>query len=189
MGAQNVIDAAIDCGVKKVIAISTDEAVSPVNIYGATTLCAEKLFVHGNFYSREGRSRFACSRYGNMAGRVDFVIRCIGLMQGGEVFVPKLPSMRVIDLARVLAPEARIDVMGIRPGEKVHEVLVSEDEARHGFELDDMDVIGPPDPSLRRGAGPIGRPLAEGFRYTSDTNSRWLTPEDLRVLVHAVGGG
>ena len=155
MGAQNVIDAAIDCGVKKVLAISTDKAVSPVNLYGATKLCAEKLFVHGNSYSREGGARFACCRYGNVVGSrgsvvpvfveqrrnglititdprmtrfwltlqqgVEFVIRCLGLMQGGEVFVPKIPSMRLTDLARALAPDTPVKIVGVRPGEKIHE--------------------------------------------------------------------
>jgi UDP-N-acetylglucosamine 4,6-dehydratase len=215
LGAQNVIDAAIDCGVKKVLAISSDKAVSPVNIYGATKLCAEKLFVQGNYYSRPGGCRFACARYGNVVGSrgsvlpifleqratgtitltdprmtrfwltlaqgVDFVIRSIELMEGGEVFVPKIPSMRVIDLADAVAPGAKVEVIGIRPGEKLHEALISDDEARTGVELDDMYV-------LHAGADGVarwheGKPLPEGFRYTSDTNTSWLTREQLRAMV------
>lgn len=217
VGAQNVIEAAIDAGVKRVLAISTDKAVSPVNIYGATKLCAEKLFVHGNSYSREGGARFACCRYGNVVSSrgsvvpaffeqqrngcitltdprmtrfwltlqqgVEFVIRCIGLMHGGEVFVPKIPSIRIMELARAIAPHARIEFVGIRPGEKIHEALIAEDEARYGVEMDDMFVIGPPEPSWGQTHLPAGRPLKDGFRYTSDNNPRWLTAEELQVLV------
>lgn len=216
MGAQNVIDAAIDAGVKRVLALSTDKAVNPINIYGATKLCAEKLFVHGNFYSTETGSRFACCRYGNVVGSrgsvvpifleqgpnglitvtdermtrfwltleqgVDFVIRSLQLMRGGEVFVPKIPSMKITDLANAVAPGARIRFVGIRPGEKIHEVLLSEDEARTAVELDDMYVIRPPE-SLKRLDWPGARSLPDGFRYTSETNSQWLTAEDLRMLL------
>lgn len=217
IGAQNVIDAAIDCNVKKVMAISTDKAVNPVNIYGATKLCAEKMFVDGNSYSREGRCRFACSRYGNVVGSrgsvlpvfreqakkgvititdermtrfwltlqqgVEFVINCIGLMHGGEVFVPKIPSIRITELARVIAPKARTEFVGIRPGEKIHESLIAEDETRYAVELDDMFVIGPPDPSWGRTHFPAGRALKDGFRYTSDNNPHWLTAEELQILL------
>ena len=217
LGAQNVIDAAIDCGVTKVLAISTDKAVSPVNIYGATKLCAEKLFVHGNSYSREGGARFACCRYGNVVGSrgsvipvfqeqrrnglitltdermtrfwltlqqgVEFVVRCIGLMRGGEVFVPKIPSMRVADLARVIAPDTPVEIIGVRPGEKIHEALLSEDEARDTVELPDMYVVGRPDAPAGQRHFAQGRRLPAGFRYTSDTNSRWLTANELRALV------
>jgi UDP-N-acetylglucosamine 4,6-dehydratase len=216
MGAQNVIDAAIDGGVKRVMAISTDKAVNPANLYGATKLCAEKLFVHGNSYSTGAGCRFACSRYGNVVGSrgsvvpvfleqsrsgvititdermtrfwltleqgVDFVVRCLGLMQGGEVFVPKIPSMRIVDLARVIAPEASLKAVGIRPGEKIHEVLVSEDEARSAIELDDMYVVLPPHRAVETHWS-TGRPLPDGFRYTSENNTRWLSPDDLRALV------
>ena len=218
LGAQNIIDAAIDCGVKKVLAISTDKAVNPVNLYGATKLCAERLFVDGNSYSREGRCRFACSRYGNVIGSrgsvlpvfleqkhngvititdermtrfwltlrhgVEFVIRCIGLMQGGEIFIPKIPSVRIVDLARAVAPEAKFEFVGIRPGEKIHEALLSEDEARCGVELEDMFAIAPQDSSWGRVRLPAGQPLKDGFRYTSDTNPRWLTGEELQILVN-----
>src|SRR5689334_7978381 len=172
MGGRNVVDAALDCGVKKVLALSTDKAVNPVNLYGATKLVAEKLFVQANAYSGTGPTRFACVRYGNVIGSrgsviplfleqrktgrvsvtdarmtrfwitleqgVQFVIRCIEQMRGGEVFVPKLPSMHLADMIKVIAPEAEIDVIGIRPGEKLHEALVSEDEARTTREFDGM---------------------------------------------------
>ena len=217
LGAQNVIDAAIDGGVKKVLAISTDKAVNPVNIYGATKLCAEKLFVHGNSYSREGGARFACCRYGNVVGSrgsvipvfqeqrknglitltdermtrfwltlqhgVEFVVRCIGLMKGGEVFVPKIPSMRVADLARAIAPDTPVKVIGARPGEKIHEALLAEDEARDTVELDDMYVVGRPDAPAGAQHLAHGRRLPPGFRYTSDTNTRWLTVDELQALV------
>jgi len=114
---------------------------------------------------------------------VEFVIRCIGLMHGGEVFVPKIPSIRIMELARAIAPHARIEFVGIRPGEKIHEALIAEDEARYGVEMDDMFVIGPPEPSWGQTHLPAGRPLKDGFRYTSDNNPRWLTAEELQVLV------
>jgi UDP-N-acetylglucosamine 4,6-dehydratase/5-epimerase len=217
LGAQNVIEAAIDCGVKKILAISTDKAVSPVNIYGASKLCAEKLFVHGNSYSREGGARFSCCRYGNVVGSrgsvipifqeqhrnglititdprmtrfwltlqqgVEFVIRCIGLMRGGEVFVPKIPSMRIVDLAKAIAPATPVKVIGVRPGEKIHESLLSEDEARDTVELDDMYVVGQPDTPWAHVDLPHGRRLPAGFRYTSDTNSVWLSADELQALV------
>ena len=217
LGAQNVIEAAIDCGVKKVLGISTDKAVSPVNIYGATKLCAEKLFVNGNSYSRESGARFSCCRYGNVVGSrgsvvpifqeqqrsglititdprmtrfwlmlqqgVDFVIRCLDVMRGGEVFVPKIPSMRVVDLARAMAPNTPVQVVGIRPGEKIHESLVSEDEARDTVELDDMYVVGQPESPWSHVAVPQGRRLPAGFTYTSDNNSAWLSADELRALV------
>lgn len=217
MGAKNVIDAAIDQGVKKVMAISTDKAVNPINLYGATKLCAEKLFVQGNSYSGEGGPRFSCARYGNVVGSrgsvvpvfleqkkngkitvtdqrmtrfwitleqgVEFVIRCIELMHGGEIFVPKIPSMNIMELARAIASDCEIEYIGIRAGEKLHEVLVSEDEARHTVELDDMYVIQPAHPWWRLENWAGAKPLPDGFRYTSDTNTRWLSVEELRRLI------
>jgi UDP-N-acetylglucosamine 4,6-dehydratase len=175
MGAKNVIDAAIDCGVKRVMAISTDKAVNPINLYGATKLCAEKLFVDGNQYVGDRATRFSCARYGNVVGSrgsvipiflaqrqngrititdpamtrfwltleqgVRFVLRSIEEMHGGEIFVPKIPSMSLVELSEALAPGCDIDVIGIRPGEKTHEVLVSEDEARSALEFDDKFVL------------------------------------------------
>ncbi|MEM4724962.1 MAG: UDP-N-acetylglucosamine 4,6-dehydratase (inverting) [Candidatus Hadarchaeum sp.] len=220
MGAKNVIDAAIDCGVKKVIAISTDKAVNPINLYGATKLCAEKLFVQGNSYSGEEGPRFSCARYGNVVGSrgsvvpvfleqrkngkitvtdprmtrfwitleqgVEFVIRCIELMHGGEVFVPKIPSMNIMDLAKAIAPDCEVEYIGVRPGEKLHEVLISEDEARHTLELEDIYIIQPAHPWWRVENWAGAKPLPDGFRYTSDTNTRWLSIEELRRLVEGV---
>jgi UDP-N-acetylglucosamine 4,6-dehydratase len=219
MGAKNIIDVAIDRGVKRVLALSTDKAVNPVNLYGATKLVAEKLFIQGNSYAGQGETRFACARYGNVVGSrgsvvplfkeqrktgtvtitdermtrfwitleqgVRFVIRCIEQMHGGEVFIPKIPSMRIVDLAATLAPGCEVRVTGIRPGEKLHEVLLNEDEARHAVELDDMFVIQPLFPWWFSGNWNEGKPLPDGFRYTSDTNPQWLTAEDLRAMVDA----
>ena len=177
LGSSNVIDAAIDSDVSRVVALSTDKAVNPVNLYGATKLAAEKLFVQSNAYAGGREVRFACVRYGNVVGSrgsvvpvflkqretgkvtvtddrmtrfwisleqgVRFVIRAAENMYGGEVFVPKIPSCTVADLARAVAPEAKIDIIGIRPGEKLHEVLISEDEARQTVEMPDMYVVQP----------------------------------------------
>ncbi len=218
MGARNVIDAAIDQRVKKAIAISSDKAVSPVNLYGATKLCAEKLFVQGNAYSGEGGSRFACTRYGNVVGSrgsvvpvfaeqrkhgvvtvtdarmsrfwltleqgVRFVLQAIERMHGGEIFAPKIPSMSVVDIARALAPECQIEYIGIRPGEKLHEILVSEDEARHTVELEDMYVIKPSQGWWRAGNWSHGKPVPDGFCYASDTNPDWLTHAEFRELLY-----
>ena len=217
MGAKNVIDGAIDCGVKRVMAISTDKAVNPINLYGATKLCAEKLFIDGNAYAGDRATRFACARYGNVVGSrgsvipvfleqrrngrititdprmtrfwitldqgVRFVIRCLEQMQGGEIFVPKIPSMSLLDLSKAIAPDCAVECIGIRPGEKIHEVLVSEDEARHAIELDDKFVILP-----RRAARPAdgwagGRPLPAEFRYASDTNPEQMNAATLDALI------
>ncbi len=217
VGAKNIIDAAIDSDVERVLALSTDKAVNPVNLYGATKLVAEKLFVQGNTYSGGDAPHFSCVRYGNVVGSrgsviplfkkqrdlkgcltitdermtrfwitleqgVKFVINCIETMRGGEVFVPKIPSMRIVDLAHALAPECEIEVTGIRPGEKLHEVLVNEDEARHTVELEDMFVVQPIFPWWAGDIWKEGRPVPDGFRYTSDTNDRWLTEEELRAM-------
>jgi UDP-N-acetylglucosamine 4,6-dehydratase len=217
MGAKNLVDAAIDAGVRRVIALSTDKAVNPANLYGATKLCAERLLVQSNSYAGAAGTRFSCVRYGNVVGSrgsvipvfrrqrrsgritvtdermtrfwitleqgVRFVIRCVEQMHGGEVFVPKIPSMNVMDLARAVAEGCEIDVVGIRPGEKLHELLISEDEARHTVELDDMYVVKPVHPWWGPDNWCSGRPLHEGFRYSSDENSRWLEAAELRGLV------
>jgi UDP-N-acetylglucosamine 4,6-dehydratase len=218
-GARNIIDAAIDAGVQRVVALSTDKAVSPVNLYGATKLVAEKLFVQGNSYAGIGGTRFSCVRYGNVVGSrgsviplfkaqkqngyitvtdermtrfwitleqgVRFVMRCAEQMHGGEVFVPKIPSMRIVDLARTLAPGCEVRFTGIRPGEKLHELLVSDDEARNALEFGDMYVIKPIFPWFFAEGWQDGRPLADGFRYSSETNSEWVTPEQLRRMMDA----
>ncbi|MGH9532655.1 MAG: UDP-N-acetylglucosamine 4,6-dehydratase (inverting) [Terriglobales bacterium] len=221
VGARNVIDAAIDKGVRRAVAVSTDKAVNPVNLYGATKLCAEKLFIHGNAYSGETGCRFSVARYGNVLGSrgsviplfqeqhkngrllvtdrrmtrfwltlqqgVHFVLRCIELMHGGEIFVPKVPSMSIVELARTLAPGSDIEYVGIRPGEKLHEVLVSEDEARLAIETDDMYVILPPHHWWRPENWAHAKPVPDGFRYTSDTNQRWLTPGQMLALLEDTG--
>jgi UDP-N-acetylglucosamine 4,6-dehydratase len=217
-GTQNVIDAAIDKGVSKVMAISTDKAVNPVNLYGATKLCAEKIVVQSNAYAGDRRTRLSCARYGNVLGSrgsvapifreqaakngrvtitdprmtrfwitldqgVEFVIGCIEAMHGGEIFVPKIPSMNLLDFAQALEPEAEIEVIGIRPGEKLHEVLISEDESRDTLEFDDKYVVQPPHPWWDVESLDGGTPVSTGFRFASDTNDRWLAAEELRELV------
>jgi UDP-N-acetylglucosamine 4,6-dehydratase len=217
MGARNVIDAALDTEVERVIGLSTDKAVNPVNLYGATKLVAEKLFVQANSYSGEKPTRFSCVRYGNVVGSrgsviplfaqqrnngsvtvtdarmtrfwltleqgVRFVIRCIEQMQGGEVFVPKIPSTKIIDLAKAIAPNAEIEIVGIRPGEKMHEVLISRDEARATLERPDMFVVTPSATLWQRDLLYNGTPLPDGFVYTSDTNPQWLDVEQIRQMV------
>ena len=220
MGGRNVIEAALDAGVGRVMALSTDKAVNPINLYGATKLAAEKLFVQSNAYAAGTGTRFACVRYGNVFGSrgsvvpvflrqretgsltitdermtrfwltieqgVRFTIACIERMQGGEVFVPKIPSMKVVDLAKAIAPEAEIEVIGIRPGEKLHEVLISEDEARHTLDLEDFFVVEPPaSPWFGLGWRDRGKPLPEGFSYRSDNNQHWLSVEEIRSMVAA----
>jgi UDP-N-acetylglucosamine 4,6-dehydratase len=216
MGTRNVIDAAMKQGVRRVLALSTDKAVNPANVYGATKLCAEKMIVQANADAGNAEIRFSCARYGNVLGSrggvlqmfleqrkrgkifvtdprmtrfwitlekgVNFVIRCIEQMRGGEIFVPKIPSMRMLDLANSIARGCEIETIGIRPGEKLHEALVSEDEARHTVEVGDMYVIQPS--YAGNGNGRMeGSALPDGFRYASDTNSRWLREEDLRELI------
>ena len=217
LGGRNVIDAAINQGVRRIIALSTDKAVNPINLYGATKLCAEKMFVQANAYAGSQDTRFSCARYGNVMGSrgsvipmfleqrkrgrititdprmtrfwitlergARFVIRCLEQMHGGEIFVPKLPSMRLAEMALVIAPGCEIEDIGIRPGEKLHESLVSEDEARHTVEVNDMYVIQPAHSWWRTENWKDARPLPEGFRYTSDSNPRWLTAEELHELV------
>ncbi len=214
MGARSIIEAALDAGVKKVVALSTDKAVNPANLYGATKLCAEKLFVLGNSYSSAEGTQFSCVRYGNVVGSrgsvvplfykqreqgfltvtdarmtrfwitleqaVRFVLGCLDTMIGGEVFIPKIPSMKVVDLAAAIAPNCEVRYVGIRPGEKLHEALVAEDEAREGFDLGDKYVIQSyhPDMTLPNQVGI--QKLPDGFRYASDNNTHWLSVEELR---------
>jgi len=221
LGSSNVIDAALDTGVERVIALSTDKAVNPVNLYGATKLAAEKLFVQSNSYAAGSATRFSCVRYGNVVGSrgsvvpiflvqrnngkltitdermtrfwltleqgARFVIRCIEQMHGGEVFVPKIPSTRIVDLARAIAPHAEIEVIGIRPGEKLHEVLIHEDEARSTIEMEDMFVVQPTG-SLWFGRDweNLGKRLPDGYRYSSDANPQWLTLDEIKAMVAAI---
>jgi len=218
MGTSNVVEAALDAGVQKVLALSTDKAVNPVNLYGATKLAAEKLVVQSNAYAGGRATRYACVRYGNVVGSrgsvvplfirqrergkltltddrmtrfwlsleqgVHFVISCIEQMEGGEVFVPKIPSTKVIDLAKAIAPEAEIEIIGIRPGEKLHEVLISEDEARAAVELETMFVVQPAEAFwFGYQWRTRGKPLPDGFRYASNTNTEWLSVEEIKKIV------
>ncbi|MEC2077895.1 UDP-N-acetylglucosamine 4,6-dehydratase (inverting) [Metabacillus fastidiosus] len=216
-GAQNVIEAAIDRGVAKVIALSTDKAASPVNLYGATKLASDKLFVAANSYVGEKHTKFSVVRYGNVVGSrgsvvpffkkiketgrlpitdermtrfwitldqgVQFVLDNLQRMHGGEIFVPKIPSMTVTDLAKAIAPECEIDVVGIRPGEKLHEAMIMEDDARHTLEFDTYYVIQPEFPWWSEDVMQDGKVLPDGFKYTSDTNTEWLSVEELKKLV------
>ncbi len=222
MGGRNVIDAAIDQGVRRILALSTDKAVNPINLYGATKLCAEKMFVQANAYAGGQDTRFSCARYGNVFGSrgsvipifleqrkrgkitvtdprmtrfwltleqgVKFVIHCIEQMHGGEIFVPRIPSMRLVDLAETIAPGCDVEYIGIRPGEKLHEVLVSEDESRHTLETDDMFVIQPAHPGWKSENWVGAKRLPEGFRYSSDSNDQWLSRRELESLVALEAG-
>jgi UDP-N-acetylglucosamine 4,6-dehydratase len=217
MGARNVIEAALDSGVRKIMALSTDKAVSPINLYGGTKLVAEKLFIQANAYSGSGPTRFSCARYGNVVGSrgsvipllmeqrkngkvtitdsrmtrfwitleqgIRFVVRCIEQMHGGEVFVPKLPSMNIMELVKAVAPDCEIEYIGIRPGEKLHESLISDDEARHTLELDDRYIVQPLHSWWQVENWAMGKPVSDGFRYSSDTNTRWLTVDELKRIV------
>ncbi|MFZ5810996.1 MAG: UDP-N-acetylglucosamine 4,6-dehydratase (inverting) [Thermodesulfobacteriota bacterium] len=224
MGSQNVITAAIARDVEKVLALSTDKAVSPVNLYGATKLCMEKLFIAGNSYVGWQKVRLAVVRYGNVVGSrgsvvplflkkrqegvltitdprmtrfwitlensVRFVISCLEGMQGGEVFIPKLPSMNIMDLAKGLAPECRTEVIGIRPGEKLHELLISRDEARNTLEMKDRFIIQPPVDYFSTPPDNTGkRAVAEDFEYNSGTNTWLLSREELSELLQQLDTG
>jgi UDP-N-acetylglucosamine 4,6-dehydratase len=219
IGSENIVSAAIENDVPYTLALSTDKAVNPVNLYGATKLCQEKLVVQGNAYAADSAARFACVRYGNVVGSrgsvvpifkaqaetgvititdermtrywitldqaVDFVLESLERMGGGEVFVPKIPSMRVTDLAEALAPDAEHRVVGIRPGEKLHEILVTEDESRHALETDWGFVIQPEYASWPT-RDHEGAPVAPGFRYTSDNNDWWLSVDEVREMAAGV---
>ncbi len=218
IGAQNVIDCAIDRGVRRVIALSTDKAANPINLYGATKLCSDKLFVAGNAYAGARDIAFSVVRYGNVVGSrgsvvpfflskrkesslpitdprmtrfwitieqgVQFVLDCLTQAKGGEIFVPKIPSMRVSDLAKVIAPEAEQKIVGIRPGEKLHEVMITEDDVRNTVEFDDRYIILPPEGWHRHEVWwQEGRTCADGFRYASDTNDKWLDTSALEKMI------
>ena len=217
IGAQNVVDAAIDAGVERVIALSTDKAVNPVNLYGATKLCAEKIIVQGNAYAAGSKTRLACVRYGNVVGSrgsvvplfrrqvdegrltitdermtrfwislpeaVQLVLHALEHAQGGEVFIPKIPSMRVVDLAEAMAPGVPVEVIGIRPGEKLHELLLTSDESRHAVDAGDTYVLLPEHQWWDTHSNEsVGKPLDDGFIYGSDTNDEWLDSPALRAL-------
>ncbi len=215
-GATNVIDAAIDHGIEKVLAISTDKAVHPVNLYGATKLVMERLFTQANVYGAP-KTRFSCVRYGNVVGSrgsviplfkkqkelgkltitdermtrfwitleqgVRFVTDCIGRMEGGEISVPKIASMTILDIANAIAPEAKRESIGMRPGEKIDEILLTEEEAQHSKEFEDYYIIEPEHPFWRAENSKQGQALPNGFRYTSDTNSQWVTVDELKIML------
>ncbi len=217
LGAQNIIEAAIDCGVQKVIALSTDKAANPINLYGATKLCSDKLFIAGNSYAGAQNTGFSVVRYGNVVGSrgsviplfykqresgkititdlrmtrfwitleqgVLFVIKSLERMCRGEIFVPKLPSTRITDLAAVIAPHCEIEIIGIRPGEKLHEVMITEEDSRCSFEFDDYYVIAPQFPWWKRENCKGGKPLPEGFIYSSDRNNWWLGKEEIAEML------
>lgn len=223
IGAENVINASIDAKVKRVVALSTDKAVNPINLYGATKLCADKLFVAANNLSGANGTRFANVRYGNVIGSrgsvipffkkmqktgvlpitdprmtrfwitlehgTEFVARCMHMMKGGETFVSKLPSMRITDLAEAVAPECTREIVGIRPGEKLHEVMVPSEESRDTLEFEEFFVIQnkqvpQSDPkNLHVYEGVEGSAVAEDFRYSSDNNDAWMSVDRLREVV------
>ena len=217
IGTKNVIDVAIDRDVQKVIFISTDKAVNPVNLYGATKLCAEKMVVQANSYSTVKRTRFSVCRYGNVIGSrgsvvplflqqrkngtvtvtdpnmtrfwitleqgVKFVMRCIERMRGGEIMVPKIPSMNIMDLVQAVAPECQVKSIGVRPGEKLHEVLISEEEVSHTVELEDMFVIQPSYPWWDIEDLPNACPLSDDFQYTSRENEQKLSIEEIKKMI------
>lgn len=218
LGAINVIDAALLNGVKKVIALSTDKACNPVNLYGATKLCADKLFVAANAYSGQGETVFSVVRYGNVVGSrgsvipffkeraktgvlpitddrmtrfwitldqsVHFVLKVLELAKGAEIFVPKIPSMKIVDLAKAIAPECSHKTIGIRPGEKIHETLIGEDEGRSAIEYNECFVIkqSASSSNVQNGA----RLCPEGFRYTSDNNPQKISIEELRRVIDQI---
>lgn len=218
MGSVNIIDAAVDQKVKKVIALSSDKAVSPINLYGATKLCSEKLFVAGNSYSGDANTRFSVVRYGNVVGSrgsviplflerkktgvlpvtdkkmtrfwmtleqgVHFVLTSLQEMAGGEVFIPKIPSMKITDLAKAIAPECKLKEIGIRPGEKLHESLITEDEARQVRKFKDYFVILPEGrPWWVSKKWEKGEKLSERFKYSSDSNDQWLSEKELHNMI------
>lgn len=221
-GAENVVNVALDDGVPRVVALSTDKAVNPINLYGATKLCAEKIFIQGNTYAAAAPTRFCCVRYGNVVasrgsviplflqqreqGRltitdermtrflitltqaVDFVLSCAERMQGGEVFVPKIPSVRIVDIADAIAPGLPRETVGIRPGEKLHEVLITSDEARHTVEQDDRYVILPEFHPWADYVPTSGASLPDGFGFTSNTNDAWFDVPELTALVEQLTG-
>ena len=218
LGAQNVINVSIDQGIQKVIALSTDKAANPINLYGATKLCSDKLFIAGNSYTKRAETIFSVVRYGNVVGSrgsviphflkqkkkgkvtitdarmtrfwitleqgVDFVLKCLDIMVGGEIFIPKIPSMNIMDLAKAVCPGCDTDIIGIRPGEKLHEIMVPRDDARNTVEYEDYYLIKPAFQFFTRRFRENGcKPVPEDFEYNSGTNSQWLTVDELKTLI------
>jgi UDP-N-acetylglucosamine 4,6-dehydratase/5-epimerase len=221
LGSQNVINVAIDQGVKKVIALSTDKAANPINLYGATKLCSDKLFVAGNSYTGIGNTAFSVVRYGNVAGSrgsvipfflkkkedgilpitdprmtrfwitieqgVDFVLKCFEIMVGGELFIPKIPSMNMIDLAEAIAPGCKTEVIGIRPGEKLHEIMVPRDDAHKTIEYDDKYIIQPDFRFFGNRFNPNGgKPVPDDFEYNSETNPWKLSIDGMKEIIKSL---
>ena len=222
-GAANIIDAAIDCNVNKVIALSTDKAVNPINLYGATKLCSDKLFIAANAYSGLNKTIFSVVRYGNVMGSrgsviplflkmrgsgklpitdrrmtrflitleqgVQFVLNCVDVMKGGEIFIPKSPSIKIMDLAKSIGPGCKHDFVGIRPGEKLHEVLVPEDDAHRTIEFEKFFIIQPGHDfwNLEKTLHTDGVPCPNYFKYSSDMNSDWLSAEELMTMIDEMG--
>jgi UDP-N-acetylglucosamine 4,6-dehydratase len=220
IGSQNVVEAAIDAGVKKVVALSTDKASSPLNLYGATKLAADKLFQSANHYAAGYETRFSVVRYGNVMGSrgsvipffkklaaegkplpitdarmtrfwitlpkaVEFVIDSFDQMQGGELYVPRIPSMKLTDLVEAVAPGSETYEMGIRPGEKLHEEMISLDDSRRTLRIGDRYVVLPTIANWGFTA-PEGEPLPDGYAYQSDTNDLWLTTDDIRTILEGL---
>ncbi len=219
LGAMNVIEASLNCGVKKVVALSTDKACNPINLYGATKLCSDKLFVAANVYGGFEGTRFSVVRYGNVVGSrgsvvpffnerrktgklpitdarmtrfwltlgqaAEFVLKCLELSKGGEVFVPKIPSIKITDLAKAICPDCEMEMVGIRPGEKIHEMLISEDESRNTVEFDECFVIQPHEKRRMELLAVKGnaKPCPEGFLYTSDKNQAFMSAGELKRLL------
>lgn len=221
LGAQNVIEAAIAAGVKRVIALSTDKAANPINLYGASKLCSDKLFIAGNAYSGGTGPRMAVVRYGNVVGSrgsvvplflrlratgrlpitdermtrfwitleqgVQFVLQSLEIMQGGELFVPKIPSTTVIDLARAIGPDCKYETVGIRPGEKLHELMIGEDDARRTRDMGTFYLVQPDFPWWEISDKSQGQPVPEGFAYRSDTNPQRFGIPEIKNLLEELG--
>lgn len=217
LGAENIINAAIDQGVEKVIALSTDKAVNPVNLYGATKLCFEKLFVAGNNYASGKKTRFSCVRYGNVVGSrgsvvplflekrhggvlpithkdmtrfwitldhgVDTVLYAAKEMHGGEIFLPKIPSMKILDLAKAIAPDCRVEFVGVRPGEKLHEALLTDEEAGRTVDAGNYFIVKPQVHWWTASNWNGAKPVPPNFRYSSDANDKWLTTKEITAMV------
>ncbi|RBM19265.1 UDP-N-acetylglucosamine 4,6-dehydratase (inverting) [Prauserella sp. PE36] len=218
MGSQNVIEAAIDTGVRKVVALSTDKASSPINLYGATKLCADRMFISANHYAATHPTRFAVVRYGNVMGSrgsvipffrslaergeslpithkemtrfwitlpqaVRFVVDSFDQMHGGELYVPRIPSMRLVDLAQAIAPGSAMHEVGVRPGEKLHEEMIAPDDSRRTLLLEDRYVVQPHIAGWGYEPPEGGVPVPDGFAYRSDTNDLWLDTGQLQELI------
>ena len=224
MGAMNIIEAAISCDVKNVLALSTDKACNPINLYGATKLCSDKLFLAANVYSGVHKTKFSVARYGNVLGSrgsvvtffnerkstgvlqithpdmtrfwitldqaSHFVFFCLENMQGGEMFVPKIPSMRIVDLAKAISPECKLEIVGVRPGEKIHEVLISNSDARNAMEFKDLFIVtqNREYKNEHLNDGRPGKPCGEDFEYSSANNNQWLSVSDLNKILLTIRG-